>query len=279
MPMHDTPLGPLAAGLTLRQIGAGDRLRELDFEMPMASGDLRDAAPEVWVRDVGELLRSHLPAGDPLAPYAERLTSAPLAHQSLRGYLTGSIDVVLRIPGPRYLLADYKTNRLGDTAADYSAARLAEAMLHSDYPLQALLYVVVLHRFLRWRQPGYDPGPISVGCCTCSCGACADPTHPGAACSGGGRRPSWWWRFPTCSTPGDRPHDRHRSRYRPHRSAAHVQAGRCAGRRGCACGGTDLRTRPGAGRAGGAGRGSFGARAAGRVGVRRPGGGRLDRRR
>ena len=36
-------------------------------------------------------------------------------------------------------------------------ARLAEAMLHSDYPLQALLYVVVLHRFLRWRQPGYDP--------------------------------------------------------------------------------------------------------------------------
>ncbi|EUA20679.1 PD-(D/E)XK nuclease superfamily protein [Mycobacterium xenopi 3993] len=215
VPMHDTPLGPLAAGLTLRQIGAGDRLRELDFEMPMASGDLRDAAPEVWVRDVGELLRSHLPAGDPLAPYAERLTSAPLAHQSLRGYLTGSIDVVLRIPGPRYLLADYKTNRLGDTAADYSAARLAEAMLHSDYPLQALLYVVVLHRFLRWRQPGYDPGPISVGCCTCSCGACADPTHPGAACSGGGRRPSWWWRFPTCSTPGDRPHDRHRSRYRP----------------------------------------------------------------
>jgi exodeoxyribonuclease V beta subunit len=34
---------------------------------------------------------------------------------------------------------------------------MAEAMLHSDYPLQALLYSVVLHRFLRWRQPGYDP--------------------------------------------------------------------------------------------------------------------------
>jgi exodeoxyribonuclease V beta subunit len=34
---------------------------------------------------------------------------------------------------------------------------LVEAMLHSDYPLQALLYSVVLHRFLRWRLPGYDP--------------------------------------------------------------------------------------------------------------------------
>jgi exodeoxyribonuclease V beta subunit len=30
-------------------------------------------------------------------------------------------------------------------------------MLHSDYPLQALLYVVVVHRYLRWRQAGYDP--------------------------------------------------------------------------------------------------------------------------
>ena len=43
------------------------------------------------------------------------------------------------------------------TAADYARPRLVEAMLHSDYPLQALLYSVVLHRFLRWRQPDYDP--------------------------------------------------------------------------------------------------------------------------
>ena len=34
---------------------------------------------------------------------------------------------------------------------------LTEAMLHSHYPLQALLYSVVLHRYLRWRLPGYDP--------------------------------------------------------------------------------------------------------------------------
>src|SRR5690606_8681075 len=29
--------------------------------------------------------------------------------------------------------------------------------IHGDYPLQALLYQVAVHRFLRWRQPGYDP--------------------------------------------------------------------------------------------------------------------------
>ena len=30
-------------------------------------------------------------------------------------------------------------------------------MNHSSYPLQAILYAVVLHRYLRWRLPGYDP--------------------------------------------------------------------------------------------------------------------------
>ena len=61
--------------------------------------------------------------------------------------------------GHRYLVVDYKTNWLGNsdrplTAADYHRPRLAEAMLHSDYPLQALLYSVVLHRFLAVAAAG-----------------------------------------------------------------------------------------------------------------------------
>ncbi len=30
-------------------------------------------------------------------------------------------------------------------------------MIAAHYPLQALLYSVALHRYLRWRLPGYDP--------------------------------------------------------------------------------------------------------------------------
>ena len=33
----------------------------------------------------------------------------------------------------------------------------AEAMLRAHYPLQALLYATALHRYLRWRQPDYQP--------------------------------------------------------------------------------------------------------------------------
>ncbi|OCB26133.1 exodeoxyribonuclease V subunit beta [Mycobacterium intracellulare] len=165
LPMHDTPLGPLADGLTLRRIGLSDRLRELDFELPLAGGDRPSAGPEARLADLAPLLREHLPADDPLASYADRLEDRALGDQSLRGYLTGSIDAVLRIPdgaGHRFLVVDYKTNRLGDperplTAADYDRPRMAEAMLHSDYPLQALLYCAVLHRFLRWRISDYDP--------------------------------------------------------------------------------------------------------------------------
>ncbi|MGN6130899.1 MAG: 3'-5' exonuclease, partial [Nocardioidaceae bacterium] len=166
----DSPLGPLAAGLTLRDVGRGDRLCEMEFELPLSGGDVRGyPADPVTLGDVAPLLRAHLPAGDPLLPYADALADPALGGQDLRGYLTGSVDVVLRVPvagAIRYLVVDYKTNWLGGlpgeggpalTSDVYRPEALAAAMGHSDYPLQALLYAVVLHRFLRWRQPGYDP--------------------------------------------------------------------------------------------------------------------------
>ncbi|MGU3497970.1 UvrD-helicase domain-containing protein [Mycobacterium sp. C31M] len=160
VPLHDTDLGPLASGWTLRRIGLPDRLRELDFEFPLAGGD-GTVGGFARLSDLGALLAEHLRPDDPMAGYVDRLSSGALANQPLHGYLSGSIDAVLRVDG-RFLVVDYKTNWLGAgdaplTAADYGPERLAEAMLHSDYPLQALLYSVVLHRYLSWRLPGYDP--------------------------------------------------------------------------------------------------------------------------
>ena len=166
VPLHHTPLGPLAGDRTLAQVPLRDRLRELDFELPMAGGDhAAGDRPGHLVGDVADLLRTHLPEGDPLLPYADRLARPPLADQPLTGYLGGSVDAVLRVGSgadQRFLVVDYKTNLLGEpgrppTAADYAPPALAEAMLHSHYPLQALLYSVVAHRYLRWRLPGYEP--------------------------------------------------------------------------------------------------------------------------
>ncbi|GAB3621960.1 exodeoxyribonuclease V subunit beta [Mariniluteicoccus endophyticus] len=167
LPSVLTPLGAVADGLRLCDIPAGDRLPELDFEYPLAGGDRPDARLRTTLADVADLLDRHLDAADPLAAYADHLRDPVLAPQVLRGYLIGSIDAVLRIPsgaGHRYLVVDYKTNWLGPTddetpllLAHYTMPHMTRAMIDAHYPLQALLYCVALHRYLRWRQPGYDP--------------------------------------------------------------------------------------------------------------------------
>ncbi|GHE78005.1 RecBCD enzyme subunit RecB [Amycolatopsis deserti] len=137
-------------GAALAGVAPGDRLTELDFEFPVADG--------VSVSGMAELIRRHLPAGDPLAGYPDVL--ATLSPPPLSGFLTGSIDAVLRRPGPEFAVVDYKTNKLFPGPVDvawYTQEAMAREMLRAHYPLQALLYLVALHRYLRWRLPGYDP--------------------------------------------------------------------------------------------------------------------------
>jgi exodeoxyribonuclease V beta subunit len=163
----ETPLGPVLGDRRLRDVARRDRLDELGFELPLAGGD----QPSGWLTltRIASVLRAHLGPEDPLAGYAERLDDARL-RQSVRGYLTGSLDLVVRITAParpdtavpRFAVLDYKTNWLGApdeplTAAHYRHEAMAAEMLRHHYALQALLYSVALHRFLRWRLPGYDP--------------------------------------------------------------------------------------------------------------------------
>lgn len=166
----ETPLGPLVDDLRLADVRRADRRDELAFELPLAGGD-RGSEPDptaappshaVGTAAIADLLAAHLAADDPLAGYPDRLRELD---RPVRGYLSGSLDLVLR-HGGRWVLADYKTNVLRRwvdgvgqplTPWDYRPAALATAMIAGDYPLQALLYAVALHRFLRWRQPGYDP--------------------------------------------------------------------------------------------------------------------------
>jgi exodeoxyribonuclease V beta subunit len=159
LPPLRTPLGALADDRALADIASSDRLAELDFELPLRGGDRPNGISSLG--ELAALLRRHLPSDDPLREYAELLEDPVLGDAALRGYLNGSIDAVLRVDG-RFVVVDYKTNRLGDpdeplTAWDYRGAAMAEAMLLAHYPLQALLYQVALHRFLRWRLASYDP--------------------------------------------------------------------------------------------------------------------------
>lgn len=153
-----TPLGPVASGLRLADLAVTDRLAELEFDLPVADGG-------VPVSSIGEVLLSTLPTDDPVRPYASLLAEGRF-DVDLGGFLQGSIDAVLRIPGAgsgdRYVVVDYKSNRLHVSGASdpldaYRPEQLVGAMAEHDYILQALLYNVALHRYLRWRLPDYRP--------------------------------------------------------------------------------------------------------------------------
>ena len=152
-----TPLLPVS-GLALTDLPVTDRLPELDFDLPLA-----DAGTPATLTDLADLMAAWLPAEDPLVAYPARLRASEAADAVLNGFLTGSIDAVLRLPDERYVVVDYKTNRLAPTASDdltlahYAPGPMAEAMMAAHYPLQAMLYCVALHRFLGSRLPGYDP--------------------------------------------------------------------------------------------------------------------------
>ena len=153
----ETPLGSMA-DVALRDVARANRLDELTFELPLVGGD-SPSGPALTLAAIAHVLRAH---PDALPGYAERLLD-PRLRSSVRGYLTGSIDLVLRLGGERFAVVDYKTNWLAPPGEDLTAwhhrpAALSAEMTHSHYGLQALLYTVALHRYLRWRLPGYAAG-------------------------------------------------------------------------------------------------------------------------
>ena len=160
LPSLVTPLGRLADGRCLADLPVADRLSELDFEYPLG-----DARSTTTLGEVAGLVRRWLPPDDLLAGYADELEHPGLADQVLRGFLNGSIDSVLRVTdaeGPRFVVVDYKTNRLSGAPEllleHYRPEAMAQEMIRSHYPLQALVYCVALHRFLSGRLAGYAPG-------------------------------------------------------------------------------------------------------------------------
>lgn len=153
----ETPLGMMVGDRRLRDLAPADRLAELTFELPLVGGDRPDG--ELTLTAIAALLGDHLAPDDALRGYADRLAD-PALRANLRGYLTGTIDLIARIDSD-YAIMDYKSNRLAAageplTAWHHRPEALAEEMQRSHYALQALFYAVALHRYLRWRLPGYD---------------------------------------------------------------------------------------------------------------------------
>ncbi|MEM5341736.1 exodeoxyribonuclease V subunit beta [Paraburkholderia azotifigens] len=123
----------LVPGMTLAALDPKRRLNELEFLFSAASLDF-------------PALRALL------AGYG--YPDVALEPNALRGFVKGFIDMIVEHQG-RFWVIDWKSNHLGDTRDDYGAVPLEDAMAGHAYHLQALLYTVALHRYLRLRLPDY----------------------------------------------------------------------------------------------------------------------------
>ncbi|MCP2087674.1 UNVERIFIED_ORG: exodeoxyribonuclease V beta subunit [Paraburkholderia sediminicola] len=123
----------LVPGMALARLNPRHRLNELEFLF---------AAPSLDFPALRELLIEH---GYP---------DVALEPGMLRGFVKGFIDMIVEHDG-RFWIVDWKSNHLGDTATDYAAAPLEAAMAGHAYHLQALLYTVALHRYLKTRVRDY----------------------------------------------------------------------------------------------------------------------------
>ena len=178
------PLGGPLGSTRLRDLARADRLDELSFDLPLAG---------FRASQIAEVLVRHLPDDDLMRPWAERVVAGEFDFE-VDGMLTGSIDLVARseIDGEaRFWLADYKSNHRGD--GDYSVEGLVDTMSHSGYALQATVYSVALHRYLRWRVTDYDPEQHLLGTAYLFVRGMRpenDPADPAGVL---------WWRVPTAA--------------------------------------------------------------------------------
>ena len=114
---------------SLKQLEQASCLKEMPFYLSMKALD---------VRQINRILKD--------CPSFQ-----PLSEKSMRGFLTGFIDLICQHNGVFYLI-DYKSNRL----ENYDNKSLTLAMKQHNYGLQYWIYSVVLHQYLKNRIPDYN---------------------------------------------------------------------------------------------------------------------------
>ncbi len=132
--LSDLAMTELVPGLRLATVAANRMFRELEFTFTAHALDL--SALRVLLKTHGYL-------------------DLDFEASELTGYMKGVIDLVFEHEG-RFWIADWKSNHLGNTVEHYNQAALQAAMAAHGYHLQALLYTLALHRYLRIKQPDYD---------------------------------------------------------------------------------------------------------------------------
>ena len=142
--------------------GAVVRMAENTWHTPLLpAASLHTLPPECTVAERGFLLHTDHFRRPALKRWFAEKSRLPesivqaaqhLSFRNVQGFIGGFIDLFALTPRGQAVVLDYKSNRLGETAADYPPAALDTAVAQHHYYLQALIYAVAAARHLAARQ-------------------------------------------------------------------------------------------------------------------------------
>lgn len=138
--LRDVLLAPFSAesatpAISLAQLSPEQVKVEMEFHMPLH---------EVKVGDFNRIINQYF-----------KQHKRDYQFEQLNGMIKGFIDLMFEFDG-KFYVADYKSNHLGDSLDDYHVSAMEQAMTGHDYHLQAILYTLALHRWLKHKLFNYD---------------------------------------------------------------------------------------------------------------------------
>ena len=130
----------------LCDLRAGDWIPEMEYLIPADGNISAQRLNALCIKSAKKVL-----GHEPEPPLV-------LDEKTLHGYVTGSLDLVMRVPGTDaahdlYYVADYKSTHLGDSPECYNKDAVRKSVFdpHNRYDVQYLFYTLALHRFLKER--------------------------------------------------------------------------------------------------------------------------------
>ena len=150
----ETPLGPLAGGIALRDVTRSRPPRRARLRAPAGRRRRPERPGADPRRDRRRPARARRPLrGAPPRPTPPReRPRIPDRQHRPRAAATAASASPSSTTRPTGSPRPARTSPPGTTAPPPCSAE----MTHAHYALQALLYIVALHRYLRWRLPGYS---------------------------------------------------------------------------------------------------------------------------
>ena len=153
-----TPLGNNLKNIKLKDIPDNKIIKEFKYNLALSKKD-----KIIKTEDIEKcfLLDSEYEFGK---DYAERIKKLDIYS---KGFHTGCIDCIMpvgnNIEESKWWIIDWKSNFISKNDLtesypfNYDYKNMKEEMYKHHYPLQAHLYLLALHRFLKWRLPNYLP--------------------------------------------------------------------------------------------------------------------------